>query len=211
MTGLQGELRDRLVGSTAHVYVFKVGGIKDPEGDVKRLREIPDVIGAAPVVVGLGMIQAGAEEAFISIKGVVPELEPTVTNVSNSMKSGSLAALTPTTDGPAGIVLGADLATKLGVSLGDVVQITTPNGVLVSSRYPAEAAKIQGRGNLQAGAVPVRLRIWLCPHRRREDRWRGTHRRTSSCGSAICSRRRKSRIRFRRSSGPTTSGRTGRT
>ena len=26
MTGLQGELRDRLVGSTAHVYVFKVGG-----------------------------------------------------------------------------------------------------------------------------------------------------------------------------------------
>src|SRR6476469_3415896 len=130
MTGLQGELRDRLVGSTAHVYVFKVGGIKDPEGDVKRLREIPDVIGAAPVVVGLGMIQAGSEEAFISIKGVVPELEPTVTNVSSAMKSGSLAALAPTTDGPAGIVLGADLATKLGVALGDVVQITTPNGVL---------------------------------------------------------------------------------
>ena len=26
MTGLQGELRDRIVGSTAHVYVFKVGG-----------------------------------------------------------------------------------------------------------------------------------------------------------------------------------------
>ena len=25
MTGLQGELRDRLVGSTAHVYVFKIG------------------------------------------------------------------------------------------------------------------------------------------------------------------------------------------
>ena len=27
MTGLQEELRDRLVGSTAHVYVFKIGGV----------------------------------------------------------------------------------------------------------------------------------------------------------------------------------------
>ena len=91
-----------------------------------RCEQIPDVIGAAPVVLGQGMIQAGAEEAFISIKGIVPELEPTVTNVSNSMQSGSLAALAPTADGPAGIVLGADLADKLGVRVGDVVQIMTP-------------------------------------------------------------------------------------
>ena len=151
MTGLQGELRDRLVGSTAHVYVFKVGGIQDPEGDIKRLRAIPDVIGAAPVVVGLGMIQAGAEEAFISIKGVVPQLEPTVTNVSNSMKSGSLAALAPTTDGPPGIVLGADLATKLGVSLGDVVQITTPNGVLSPLGILPKQRKLKVAGIFKLG------------------------------------------------------------
>ena len=30
MTGLQGELRDRIVGASAHVYVFKLGtGISD--------------------------------------------------------------------------------------------------------------------------------------------------------------------------------------
>ena len=29
MTGLQGELRDRILGSTAHVYVWKTGGIED--------------------------------------------------------------------------------------------------------------------------------------------------------------------------------------
>ena len=37
MTGLQGELRDRIVGSAAHVYVFKVGGVTDPDADMKRL------------------------------------------------------------------------------------------------------------------------------------------------------------------------------
>ena len=31
MTGLQGELRDRILGSTAHVYVWKTGGIEDYE------------------------------------------------------------------------------------------------------------------------------------------------------------------------------------
>ena len=29
MTGLQGELRDRLLGSTAHIYVWKTTGIQD--------------------------------------------------------------------------------------------------------------------------------------------------------------------------------------
>ena len=28
MTGLQGELRDRIVGSTAHIYLYKAGGFR---------------------------------------------------------------------------------------------------------------------------------------------------------------------------------------
>ena len=73
MTGLQGELRDRIVGSTAHVYVFKVGGIHDYG---RRSRDgcatIPDVIGAAPACSGQALIRAPGEEAFITIKGIDP-------------------------------------------------------------------------------------------------------------------------------------------
>ena len=58
MTGLQEELRDRLVGSTAHVYVFKAGGLRDPEADVQRAARLPGVVGAAPVVLGQGLIQS---------------------------------------------------------------------------------------------------------------------------------------------------------
>ena len=36
MTGLQGELRDRIVGSAAHVYVFKPGGFGDAAEEVRR-------------------------------------------------------------------------------------------------------------------------------------------------------------------------------
>ncbi len=37
MTGLQQELRDRMLGSTAHVYVWKPGGIADYQAEVSRL------------------------------------------------------------------------------------------------------------------------------------------------------------------------------
>ena len=47
MTGLQGELRDRIVGSSAHVYVFKTGeGIRDAPAEVTKLAQLPHVIGA---------------------------------------------------------------------------------------------------------------------------------------------------------------------
>ena len=82
MTGLQGELRDRIVGSAAHIYVMKVGGITDPEGEVRKLLAVPRVVGAAPVVVGKGILTSdGGGEAFITVKGVVPARERTVTRI----------------------------------------------------------------------------------------------------------------------------------
>jgi lipoprotein-releasing system permease protein len=125
MTGLQEELRDRLVGSTAHVYVFKAGGLRDPEAEVRRLLAFPDVVGAAPVLLGQGLIQSASHDSPIQIKGILPALEPTVTNVSRSMQAGSLDALVSGGDGPSGIIIGRDLADKLTASVGDVVRIVT--------------------------------------------------------------------------------------
>jgi lipoprotein-releasing system permease protein len=52
MTGLQGELRNRILGSTAHIYVWKIGGITDYHAEVERLSQIPGVIGAGPAIIG---------------------------------------------------------------------------------------------------------------------------------------------------------------
>src|SRR5262245_18692218 len=85
MTGLQGELRDRIVGSAAHVYVFKPGGIDNVNDEVKRLLQIPRVVGAAPVVLGQGLARSAGASEFITLKGIDPELEDTVTNVGRSL------------------------------------------------------------------------------------------------------------------------------
>ena len=89
MTGFQGELRDRIVGSEAHVYVFKVGGVTDPEPEMKRLLEVPRVLGAAPVLVGKALISSGESDGFIDVKGIDPERERDVTQLGNAIRTGS--------------------------------------------------------------------------------------------------------------------------
>jgi lipoprotein-releasing system permease protein len=130
MTGLQQELRDRILGSNPHVYVSRVGGIDDYRAEVGRLREMPNVVGAAPAVLGQGLISAGRSTNPVEIKGVDPALEPTVTDVRRAMQSGSLDALVNRGDAIPGIILGQDLAAALGVAVGDSVQVLTLEGVL---------------------------------------------------------------------------------
>ncbi len=131
MTGLQSELRDRILGSTAHAYVFKTTGIQDYRAEIETLRKIPHVIGAAPAVMGRALASTPGADSFISFKGVDPELEATVTDIEKSIVSGRVADLKPRDEeGLDGIILGQDLANQLGVSVGDTITLLTPQGTL---------------------------------------------------------------------------------
>jgi lipoprotein-releasing system permease protein len=131
MTGLQGELRDRILGSTAHVFVFKQTGIQDYRAEIEALRKIPRVQGAAPAIIGRALVSSPGADAFISVKGIDPVLEPSVTEIEKSIVSGKLSDLTSQSeDSPDGIFLGQDLANQLAVSAGDSVTLLTPQGTL---------------------------------------------------------------------------------
>src|SRR5258705_13424430 len=56
MTALQGELRDKILSSQAHIYVWKTGGITDyaPEGE--QLRPVPRVVRPAPTIFGRALV-----------------------------------------------------------------------------------------------------------------------------------------------------------
>jgi lipoprotein-releasing system permease protein len=132
MTGLQGELRDRIVGSSAHIFVHKVGGIQDIDAEMAKLKAVPRVLGAAPVINSLGMISGGTQNGFVTIKGILPDREPEVTEIGKAMQTGSLTALNPAEDQPPGIVIGRELASKLGAFVGDDVLLLTPEGGTIS-------------------------------------------------------------------------------
>ena len=148
MTGLQQELRDRILGSQPHIYVSRTGGIADYEAEAARLRRVPHVVGAAPAVLGRALVTASRNQEFISLKGIDPRLEPAVSDIKGSMLSGSLDALNPSSgDDLDGILLGKDLASNLGVAVGDPVVVLTPEGTL------SPMGMIPGRKRLRVAGV----------------------------------------------------------
>ncbi len=136
MTGVQGELRDRIVGSTAHIYVYKTDGYVDIAAEVRQL-QVDGVVGAAPAIVGQGMLQSSggiADGVYVQLKGIDPALEPAVTDIRGAMKTGSLEALaTRAETAREGVILGADLAQQLAVTEGDLVTLITPRMVVTPS------------------------------------------------------------------------------
>jgi lipoprotein-releasing system permease protein len=131
MTGLQGELRDRILGSTAHMYIWKTGGIQDYHAEIEKVRSVPGVLGAAPAVLGKALISTENGDAFITFKGIDPELEPEVTDIGRTMVQGNVADVVAhgEEDVP-GVLIGRHLAELLRANVGDSVTLTTPQGTL---------------------------------------------------------------------------------
>ena len=130
MTGIQGELRDRILGSTAHIYVQKTDGIEDYRAEVRNLLEVPGVIGAAPAIMGKALISSENSNGFITLKGIDPRLEPNVTDIGRTMQSGSVEGVEASDGALPGILIGQQLANVLSVKVGDTVNLLTPQGRL---------------------------------------------------------------------------------
>lgn len=153
MTGLQQELRDRILGSTPHVYVWKLGGIVDERAESDKLRQLPDVIGAAPAILGQGLVSASQETVPIQVKGIDPDLEPQVTDVKRAMLSGDLDGLRNGNGALDGIVLGKDLAAKLRVEVGDEVSLLTAQGTLSPMGMMPRPRRLRVVGTFRLGLL----------------------------------------------------------
>src|SRR3569833_1442605 len=114
MNGCHTVSRDRILGVVAHATVSGAGGgvLLDLQPLAQRLDRVPDVVGVAPYVNGAGMLSSGQSVSGALIRGVSPRHERTVSNVGEKMVAGSLDDLVP---GQYGIVLGKELALRLGV------------------------------------------------------------------------------------------------
>src|SRR5438093_7809642 len=52
MTGFDTDLRDKIIGTNAHIVIEKESGLRDPQLLQDKVRNIPGVIGATPYVHG---------------------------------------------------------------------------------------------------------------------------------------------------------------
>ena len=153
MTGLQSEIRARILGATAHVSVFRAGAepLGEPEAVLRRVRGVPGVAGAAPALYGKALLTSAGGAAVATLKGIVPADERTVTDVISKLREGDAAALSSPGEGPAPVLLGAVLARNLGVAVGDVVTVTSPRGRLSPVGLLPRVARIRVVGLVKTG------------------------------------------------------------
>ena len=152
MTGLQGEIRDRILGANPHIYVWKTGGITDYHAESNKLRQLPHVVGAAPAILGKAMISSVRNPDFVNLTGIDPALEASVSDLQSALQTGTLDALNPSGDESAGgILLGKDLARNLGVTVGDSVSVVTPEGTLSPMGMIPRARRLRVAGTFSLG------------------------------------------------------------
>ncbi len=140
MTGFQGELRSRILGAASHLSIYKGGGeaFGDYRAVIAKLGGIDAVVGAAPVLYGKALVSSATGSALVTLKGIEPELEATVTEFGEKMMVGDLMRLSEpeTVSGEElgnelpPVIVGEELAMTLGVFIGDILKVTSPEGHL---------------------------------------------------------------------------------
>ncbi|MFN7519796.1 MAG: lipoprotein-releasing ABC transporter permease subunit [Lysobacteraceae bacterium] len=137
MSGFQREIRDRLLGSVAHVTVEGTrAGLDGWREVIAAVEADPRVAGAAPYVRREGLLSGGRTHAAL-VMGIDPASERAVSELAHRMREGRIEDLR---DGEFNVLLGDQLALVLGVQVGDRINATlnefssTPLGAIPRSK-----------------------------------------------------------------------------
>lgn len=127
MSGFERDLRDKILGTNAHVVLlrFGEGGVPQVESLLPRIGRLPHVVGAAPFTLHQVMLTSRHGVTGAVLRGIDPAQERQVTDLARNMKEGTLEGLEQVAEG---IILGKSLAASLGVGVGDPVNVVSPVG-----------------------------------------------------------------------------------
>jgi lipoprotein-releasing system permease protein len=133
MSGLQAELREKILVASPHLRVLTFGSglrVDDWRVALEMILEHPDVETAAPFVITQGLVRAGADYTQgVSVLGVEPDTgRMSVTPLPRHFVSGDLGFATTRDAADGGIVLGRRLGERLLTLDGDEVTVISSAG-----------------------------------------------------------------------------------
>ncbi|MFH0880108.1 MAG: ABC transporter permease, partial [Lentisphaerota bacterium] len=120
MSGFDDMWRDKILSFNAHVTVTGSGIIEDEDELLEKIRAIDGVTGAAPFVQGVVFIQKNDRVYTPMVRGIDVEREKTVSKIPENMVDGKFSVEDDE------VVIGADLAARMGVRVGDKILVYSP-------------------------------------------------------------------------------------
>jgi lipoprotein-releasing system permease protein len=142
MNGFEIDLREKILGTTAHITVLHIGreGITDYPAMAAKIDRVEGVEAVAPFVYVEGILSSQHDSIGAVIRGVDMESHRNISTIEDKIVEGTMdfdaatdSGLEPKLGGYVppqdGIVLGVELARNLGVDLNDTVTLISPQVV----------------------------------------------------------------------------------
>ena len=149
MNGFERELRSRILGMVSHATI---SGLLGPIGEWRETADLalahPSVLAVAPYVEGQAMLTAGGAVRGVLVRGVEPEAETRVSDVSEYMLTGSLDELEA---GAFRILVGSALASHLGLELGSRLTAIAPEATTTPAGVVPRHRRFEVAGIFEAG------------------------------------------------------------
>ena len=132
MSGFERDLRDKILGTNAHIFVTGNTVMDKPYELMDKIGSAKHVKAATPYIFGQIIIRIRDRVVGVALRGINPKLESQVTNIERQLVGGDL---TFKSDGIAmtsenGIVIGQELSKRFGLFLGDTLTIMAPTAVM---------------------------------------------------------------------------------
>lgn len=148
--GFTTDIRDKILGANAHIIVSgplaaltappsdadfeKMRGGEAPElsgmaAVLRRINATPGVVGSTPFLYAEGMLSSPRGVKGVVLRGIDPKTAPDVLTMLDNLSSGSVADLNASVEGaPPGVLIGKELAQRLGLVVGSRVNLLSPSG-----------------------------------------------------------------------------------
>src|SRR5436853_1139247 len=136
MTGFKEDLQAKILGTNSHIIVTTRTGepIKDYATLTDKVAAVPEVVAATPFIFKQVLLESESGSPGVVRRGIDRRRVPTVTEIAKPLRAGSLADLDQPPGAPPlllpGIIIGKELALRLGVFMGDRLNVVSPVGPL---------------------------------------------------------------------------------
>lgn len=133
MTGFEADLKEKILGTNAHIVVIRSGTPMENYLPVmEKLKGFKGVEAATPFIYNQVMLSSGKNVSGVVLRGIDIATDRQVTRLSKSVVEGSLDQLEPDMTAGAnplpGLLVGKELAKHLNLFLGDKVNVISPMG-----------------------------------------------------------------------------------
>ncbi len=125
MNGFQADLMGRILGLNGDLTIYGQGRtISQYEDVTRKVRSVPGVVSATPLVEGQVLLSAGGYNSGGMVHGLTPQGLKDLKAVSSSIIAGSLDDFGPDDS----IVVGVTMAERAGLGIGSGLTLVSPDG-----------------------------------------------------------------------------------